>query len=294
MAEMPILFTPRPTYTDRTPLLLPLLTLGVKALAVLGVEWTTLDFIEHAPVLVRVSTFVISIAVLAVIDRKSWLDFKGRYWFGGLLAGLVTAYGVVVGWSYVTFEKPVEPAAAVSATAAIPPRSASVPQPASLSVDEIQFRNDLRRFILLTLQDQFNALGQIGGELSSSNNQTPQQRLYLDQLFNGAFQSVIPVWNELRDYANVPIEKMDIKIIIAVYGKYRAAFAASANYTKDFLVLANADPNEKNNSMKKYLAIEAESVTSFEALRVEPLAVTYQLTGQSPPSSGDAFLAWSK
>jgi hypothetical protein len=81
MAELPIIYAPPSPYTDRTGVLVPLIPLALKALAVMGIEWTTLKFIEDAPVLVRAATFITSVIMLAVLETRDWLRFKGKSYF---------------------------------------------------------------------------------------------------------------------------------------------------------------------------------------------------------------------
>lgn len=47
-------------------------------MAVMGMEWTTLHYIENVPDILRAATFVISALILAVFECREWLNFKGR------------------------------------------------------------------------------------------------------------------------------------------------------------------------------------------------------------------------
>jgi hypothetical protein len=107
MPDLPILYVPPARYTNRTNVLVPLIPIALKALAVMGVEWTTLDFIEHAPRTVKIATFVISLCVLAVTEKRDWLNFKGRKYFYPIITLLLLTYIGISGWSYWKYEQPI-------------------------------------------------------------------------------------------------------------------------------------------------------------------------------------------
>jgi hypothetical protein len=104
----PVLYLPPSRYTNRTNAAIPVLVDFFRGAAVMGLEWTTLKFIEDAPVLLRAGTFVISLAVLAVLKSKDWLDFKGRWHFYASLSALVGIYLGIASYAYWTAE--IEPA----------------------------------------------------------------------------------------------------------------------------------------------------------------------------------------
>jgi len=71
----------------------------------MGLEWTTLKYIEDAPIWLRITTFVVALLVLAVLRYKDWLDFKGRWYFTGMLLSLIVFYAAVVGYASWKYEK---------------------------------------------------------------------------------------------------------------------------------------------------------------------------------------------
>jgi hypothetical protein len=109
--SLPVLYVPPAKYTDRTSVLTPLFLPALAALAVLGIEWTTLGFIENAHVIVRLATFVIAAFVLAVLESRGWLEFRGRYLFVGLLSGLVLLYAAICGYAFFYLREPSTPSA---------------------------------------------------------------------------------------------------------------------------------------------------------------------------------------
>jgi hypothetical protein len=87
-------------YTNRTPTIGPLLLTVVKAWAVFMVEWGSLRWVDHAPVIVWIVSGVVALLVLGVIERREWLNFKNRRYFPTSLAGLMAAWACVVGYAY--------------------------------------------------------------------------------------------------------------------------------------------------------------------------------------------------
>jgi hypothetical protein len=104
VTDVPIIFVPRSPYTDRTNVFVPIIPLALKALAVMGVEWTTLKFIEDAPLIVRISTFLASVFMLAVLEKREWLRFKGRSYFSITVTSITLIYIAIVGYSYSKYE----------------------------------------------------------------------------------------------------------------------------------------------------------------------------------------------
>jgi len=176
--SLPVLYEPPTKYTDRTSVLTPLLLPALAALAVLGIEWTTLGFIENAPVIVRFATFVIAAFVLAALQSRDWLKFKGRYLFPGLLAGLVLLYLAICSYAFFYLQEPSSPSALVidlqtKLAAALRERDIAISQrdaakrdrgdvspsppippiPQSLKTDEIEARIDAWKAVEAQLND---------------------------------------------------------------------------------------------------------------------------------------------
>jgi hypothetical protein len=176
--SLPVLYVPPAKYTDRTSVLTPLFLPALAALAVLGIEWTTLGFIENAPVIVRLATFIIAAFVLAVLQSREWLKFKGRYLFAGLLAGFVLLYLAICAYAFFYLQEPSSPSAAVTdlqtkLAAALRERDIAISQrdaarrdrgdtspsqpippiPQSLKTDEIDARLDAWKAVEAQLND---------------------------------------------------------------------------------------------------------------------------------------------
>jgi len=66
----------------------------------MAIEWTTLDFIENAPRTVKIATFVIAILILAVLEARDWLRFKGPRYFPVSIVALLAIYFGVVSYAY--------------------------------------------------------------------------------------------------------------------------------------------------------------------------------------------------
>jgi hypothetical protein len=144
MNLMPVLYTPRSPYTSHTNVFVPLIVFGVRAGAIAMLEWLSLRFVENAPVGVCIATGVIAVAVLAVLQFKDWLDFKGNRYFTILLSALLIGWIAISAlgfWAYPpqdkilpTFPTADELAAAIAKamTKTEPPGSApTAPTPAA-------------------------------------------------------------------------------------------------------------------------------------------------------------------
>ena len=66
----------------------------------MGLEWTTLKYIEDAPLSVRAATFLIALLILAILEKRDWLKFKGRSLFNVAISLSVAAYLGVCGFAY--------------------------------------------------------------------------------------------------------------------------------------------------------------------------------------------------
>jgi len=105
MSDSPVvIYTPRIRYNSRTNFLTPLVAPFLRGAAIMGLEWTTLSYIEDAPRAVRVATFLVALAMLAVLQSKDWLNFKGKWYFVGSIWGLLLIYVAVVGLAYWNFQ----------------------------------------------------------------------------------------------------------------------------------------------------------------------------------------------
>lgn len=100
MNLMPVLYTPKSAYTSHTSVWVPVLVAAARAGAIFMLEWLSLRFIENAPLAVCIATGVFAIAVLAILQTKDWLDFKGRWYFRGSLLAAVVIWAALVGYGY--------------------------------------------------------------------------------------------------------------------------------------------------------------------------------------------------
>jgi hypothetical protein len=62
-------------------------------------DWVTLRFIEHAPDAAWIITGVISVAILAVLQSREWLDFRGRWYFSSFIGFLLVSWIGVIGYA---------------------------------------------------------------------------------------------------------------------------------------------------------------------------------------------------
>src|SRR5579871_6099827 len=104
--SLPVLYEPPAKFTNNTPILTPLLVPTLRVMAVMGIEWTTLNFIENVPAIVRIATFAISAFILAVLECRDWLIFKRRGLFSFLLSFLIIAYFAICAYAFFYLQEP--------------------------------------------------------------------------------------------------------------------------------------------------------------------------------------------
>jgi hypothetical protein len=76
----------------------------------MGLEWTTLKYIEDAPIVVRIATFVAALAILAIVEKRDWLKFKGKSLFHYAIVTAIAVYLSISGYAfYTTSGHPADP-----------------------------------------------------------------------------------------------------------------------------------------------------------------------------------------
>jgi hypothetical protein len=98
---LPVPYTPPPRYTSNTPIIGPVIVHFIRAGAILMLDWVSLRFIENAPPSVYVASAIIALLILAIVESRDWLNFKGRWYFTISLITLSLVYGVIIAFAYV-------------------------------------------------------------------------------------------------------------------------------------------------------------------------------------------------
>jgi len=121
MAVDIVIYNPIPWPSNsKTPAFVPAFLRGLRALAVLTIDWATLSYMEHAPRYVVIGLGTVSALVIGMLESKQWLDFKGKYYFGGSLAVLLLAY-ILICLSPMVSHWTERPEAAASNSTSLPP-----------------------------------------------------------------------------------------------------------------------------------------------------------------------------
>jgi hypothetical protein len=97
---LPVPYEPPQRYDSNTLTVVPVFVPFLRAGVVMALEWTTLAYIENAPVSVRWATFILALLIFAVLESRDWLNFKGRWHFPVSVIGLLTVYCAVVAYAY--------------------------------------------------------------------------------------------------------------------------------------------------------------------------------------------------
>ena len=87
-------------YTDRTPVIAPLVLTCIRLWAVAMLEWGSLRFIDHAPVSVWIASSVIAAFVLVVLEKRDWLNFKDKRYFPISLLSLLALWICITLYGY--------------------------------------------------------------------------------------------------------------------------------------------------------------------------------------------------
>lgn len=85
-------YTEPTRFTDKTNVTFPIGLRALRAGMVAVFDWATLHYYDHAPGYVVLSTAIIAVLILAVIESRDWLRFKGRGYFLGFLTGLLVLF----------------------------------------------------------------------------------------------------------------------------------------------------------------------------------------------------------
>jgi hypothetical protein len=127
----PTIYIPPSRYTSKTPTAVPILVRAIRAGAVLMFDWCTLRFIDHAPASVWIITAIFALLILAVLESRDWLNFKGKNYFIISLVSLVLLWLGLVVFAYVRFG--IDPAvpAAVGVAGPAPSLVSVAPQPST-------------------------------------------------------------------------------------------------------------------------------------------------------------------
>jgi hypothetical protein len=96
-------FVPPSRYTSRTPVVIPVLIKFVRFGAIAMLEWSSLRFIDHAPLSVWIITSVMALLILAVYESREWLNFKNPRYFPVSLIVLIFLWVGSVAFAYAYF-----------------------------------------------------------------------------------------------------------------------------------------------------------------------------------------------
>ncbi len=240
--SLPVLYVPPAKYTDRTSVFTPIVLHVLRTGAVLLIEWTTLNYIENAPLLVRIATFIVALLVLAVLECRDWLNFKRRHLFTYSISVLIVIYVAICGYAFAFLREtsaPMNPAMADLQTklaAALRERDIAISErdaamrdrgdvsrsppipsiPQSLKTDEIEARieawksvdeqmGDLAR-ILSDGDDVVNNWESVTGEALSGDINKFRQNF---NILHNRLSSVIAANNKFSDLEVIDVTAMD-------------------------------------------------------------------------------------
>ena len=240
--SLPVLYVPPAKYTDKTSVFTPIVLHVLRTGAVLLIEWTTLDYIENASLLVRIATFIVALLVLAVLECRDWLNFKRRHLFTYSISILIVIYVAICGYAFAFLREtsaPMNPALADLQTklaAALRERDIAISErdaamrdrgdvshtppipsiPQSLKKDEIEARidawksideelNDLAR-ILSDGDDVVNNWQNVTGDALRSDIDRFRQNF---NVLHNRLSSLITANNQFSDLKVIDLRAMD-------------------------------------------------------------------------------------
>ena len=149
--------------------------------------------------------------------------------------------------------------------------------PKSLSQDDVQFRNDLRKFIRVTLLEQYDSFyglantmsgGQDGGPIVPESKKSSADAAY--RLLRGATTTEYTrAWTKLYEATNTTLDTMDTINLIKLLQAYFDSYGAFANGFHDFLIIAGPS-DDRFNLLPKVIDIDNRVQQEFEGLKSYP------------------------
>lgn len=168
------------------------------------------------------------------------------------------------------------------ATAAAPHVLPPAPIHKTLSVDEIEFRKDLRGFVLLTLQNEADTFSQLTlrpPERGSSPQLSEQMKVpnaALGMLGNLIRLGYLKVWASLSESADMPIETLDVTAVISNLRNYMQAYGEALGQYENFLIVSGLNPNE-DQRLSQWLVADQKALDGFNHLKSAPIAAQNDL-----------------
>jgi hypothetical protein len=99
----------------------PILQTGIRFVAILEVEWSTLTLLESTPGWVKIATLFLCVAVLGVLEFQAWFSNCGKWVFSGTLSALIVVYVALCAIGYLLL-----PSNTFSFEASVPCRQSTV------------------------------------------------------------------------------------------------------------------------------------------------------------------------
>jgi hypothetical protein len=239
----------------------------MRAGLVLMLEWGSLTVIETAPPYLKWATVIIAILGLAVHESWPWLNMRDRRWYPALMGGLVLAFIGICGFAVLTDP----PGPSISMPAPSPAPAVPVPEMPKqpLNADEVQFRTDLRKFIL-------NPLGQIYADSTrlayltmqnQGHNNAPANLLLTRVMQESVAPKIDPFILSLRD---LNIENMDTAKIQTSAKDSLAIYNELQGYILAYQKLTNVqfDPA----LLSQWISDDSSAVLAFGNLKTYPEA----------------------
>jgi len=272
--HLPDIFIPRNPYTDKTNVFVPILARFAQGGAIMGIEWTTLSYIEHAPLVARVATFVVSLFILAIIQLKDWLAFKGKHYFVRSLLFLFALYVGICLYAFrsIGYESPVVYNASSTASQLLSAEEITK------ATAPIQAQLNAVRSQLSTAREQNAALTAQSSEWSAAalvpSNKADADRLLAElpdlyAIFKTAQDGFIPVLQRAGN--SLPVIKDDCSVVdqapsliddIRSFNNTLAQFMRSHDYDRTVLMTLIDDSNRSDNNMFE-LIITLQDYTSL-------------------------------
>jgi hypothetical protein len=268
--ELPVIYE-NPRFDAATPTLKPVVDRAIRFGGVMFLEWGTLTLIEDSPRYLKIATIIIAILVLAVHESWPWLRMRDRRWYPSLMIALVLSYISIFVYALLT-EPSASQGSKSSSLASVPVAMATATATPSkpsvvMDADEIQFRTELRKFVLGPLGRTWNDSTQ-AAYLTMQNHgsdASPANTLFLRLIQAAIVPKYDPLPGTLR---NMNIRDMDTASMQKDIVDGLAAYQEFQDYFQKYCQLTGFVVDKQ--LMQPWIADDAQAFSALQGLRTFP------------------------
>ena len=146
-----------------------------------------------------------------------------------------------------------------------------------LSQDDVQFRNDLRKFIRSTLMGDYEAFLGLANTMSGGPNggpavaggEKPRADAAYRLLQGPARHAYEQSWTKLYEASGATIDTVDVDYVVGLLNIYFDSYREFARNLHDFLIITGPE-DDKSNLLTKLVDLDGTAQHEFENLKSYP------------------------